>query len=155
MALTTIHSHQRGSLNNSLPESKAVTIIDDYAHHPTEINATLTAARQAWQDRRIIGVFQPHRFTRLRDHWEEFANCFEHVDQVVVCPVYTAGEKPIEGFDAAKIAEKIGAKATLATSLDHAHSFIANQLIEDDIVITLGAGNVNNVCTTLGELIDG
>ena len=145
---------KEGPLTHS-PESKAVTIIDDYAHHPTEINATLTAARQAWQDRRIIGVFQPHRFTRLRDHWEEFANCFEHVDQVVVCPVYTAGEKPIEGFDAAGIAEKIGDKATLATSLDHAHSFIANQLIEDDIVITLGAGNVNNICTTLGELIDG
>ena len=137
------------------PNSKPITLIDDYAHHPTEINATLTAARQAWPMRRIIGVFQPHRFTRLRDHWEEFASSFEDIDQVIVCPVYTAGEKPIEGFDASNISEKIGAKACLVSSLDEAHTVIANRLTADDIVITLGAGNVNHICTTLGELIHG
>ena len=137
------------------PSSKPITLIDDYAHHPTEITATLTAARQAWPTRRIIGVFQPHRFTRLRDHWEEFANCFEEIDQVIVCPVYTAGEKPIEGFDAPSISNKIGSKATLASSLDEAHTVIASRLKGNDIVITLGAGNVNIICTTLGELING
>ena len=137
------------------PNSKSITLIDDYAHHPTEINATLTAARQAWPTRRIIGVFQPHRFTRLRDHWEEFSDCFKDIDQVIVCPVYTAGEKPIEGFNAANISEKIGGKASLVSSLDEAHTVIAKRLTADDIVITLGAGNVNHICTTLGELIDG
>ena len=105
--------------------------------------------------RRIIGVFQPHRFTRLRDHWEEFATCFEHIDQVIVCPVYTAGEKPIAGFDAANISEKIGAKANLVSSLDEAHTLIASRLQAEDVVITLGAGNVNHICTTLGELLNG
>lgn len=145
---------KEGALKTA-PNSNPITLIDDYAHHPTEINATLTAARQAWPKRRIIGVFQPHRFTRLRDHWEEFATCFKDIDQVIVCPVYTAGEKPIEGFDAANISEKIGDKASLVSSLDEAHTVIANRLTADDIVITLGAGNVNHICTTLGELIHG
>jgi len=134
-------------------EASPVTIIDDYAHHPTEITATLTAARQAWPNRRIIGVFQPHRFTRLRDHWKDFSMCFEHTDQVVVCPVYTAGEKPIEGFTAAKMAEEIGRKAVLVSSLEEAHSTIAKLLKPADVVITLGAGNVNTLCGTLGELL--
>ena len=136
-------------------ESAPVTIIDDYAHHPTEINATLTAARQAGPTRRIIGVFQPPRFTRLRDHWDDFSMCFEHTDQVVVCPVYTAGEKPIEGFTAEKMAEEIGRKAVLVSSLEEAHTTIAKQLKPADVVITLGAGNVNTLCGTLGELVHG
>ena len=158
--------HQFGGVNRrftvtkegplrTAPNSKPITLIDDYAHHPTEINATLTAARQAWPTRRIIGVFQPHRFTRLRDHWEDFAKSFEQIDQVIVCPVYTAGEKPIEGFDASNISKEIGIKASLVSSLDEAHTEITNRLIADDIVITLGAGNVNHICTTLGELIHG
>ena len=145
---------KEGALKTN-PNSKPITLIDDYAHHPTEINATLTAARQAWPTRRIIGVFQPHRFTRLRDHWEDFANCFGEIDQVVVCPVYTAGEKPIKGFDASTLSEKIGSKASLVSSLDEAHTEIANRLTADDVVITLGAGNINHICTTLGELIHG
>ena len=74
---------------------------------------------------------------------------------MVVCPVYTAGEKPIEGFDAPTISDKIGAKASLVSSLDEAHTLIASRLQAEDVVITLGAGNVNNICTTLGELING
>ena len=145
---------KEGPLTSNM-EADPVTIIDDYAHHPTEINATLTAARQAWPNRRIIGVFQPHRFTRLRDHWEDFATCFEHTDQVIVCPVYTAGEKPLDGFTAENMAKKIGGKATLVSSLDEAHVVIADRIKAADVVITLGAGNVNTLCSTLGELVHG
>ena len=145
---------KEGALKTT-PESDLVTIVDDYAHHPTEILATLSAARQAWPHRKIFGVFQPHRFTRLRDHWTEFSTCFDAIDQVIVCPVYTAGEKPIEGFDAEGIALKIGAKAIYAPSLDAAHTLISETLNPNDVVITLGAGNVNTLCASLGELIHG
>jgi UDP-N-acetylmuramate--alanine ligase len=136
-------------------QGEDITLVDDYAHHPTEILATLKAARQAWPSRRIIGVFQPHRFTRLRDHWSEFSTCFDNVDQVVVCPVYTAGEKPIEGIDGNSIAQAIGEKAVSVTSLEQAHQTIVDQWEGDDVIITLGAGNVNTLCSTLGDLLHG
>ncbi len=144
-------THQ-GSLQ---PNQPPITLVDDYAHHPTEIVATLSAARQAWPDRRIIGVFQPHRFTRLRDHWTEFATAFEHVDHVVVCPVYRAGEQPIDGVNSTSITKEIGEKAVRVESLDAAHTHIQHSWQPHDVVITLGAGNVNTLCSTLGELLHG
>ena len=137
------------------PQGENITLVDDYAHHPTEILATLKAARQAWPDRRIIGVFQPHRFTRLRDHWNDFSTSFDNIDQVVVCPVYTAGESPIEGFDGDSIAKAIGDKAISVTSLEQAHRTIVERWKGNDVVITLGAGNVNTLCATLGDLLHG
>ena len=143
--------HHRALLDNQAP----ITIVDDYAHHPTEITATLSAARQAWPHRKIVAIFQPHRFTRLRDHWTEFANCFENVDQVVVCPVYTAGEKPIDGINEANIATAIGSNACHVDSLDEANQRIQSEWSAGDVIITLGAGNVNTLCTTLGDLLHG
>lgn len=132
-----------------------ITIVDDYAHHPTEIVATLSAARQAWPHRKIFAIFQPHRFTRLRDHWAEFASCFENVDQVIVCPVYAAGEKSIDGIDAANIATDIGSNAYNVQSLDEAKQRVQSEWSAGDVIITLGAGNVNTLCTTLGDLLHG
>jgi len=132
-----------------------ITIIDDYGHHPTEIQATLSAARQAWPDRRIVAVFQPHRYTRVRDLMDEFQRSFNSADLVVVCPVYRAGEQPLDGVNHERIAVGMvdhGHRGvTQVDSLDAATAHLLEQTRRGDVVITLGAGDVAQVCQTLAE----
>jgi hypothetical protein len=136
-----------------------VQFIDDYGHHPTEIAATLAAARLAWPSRRIVAVFQPHRFTRVRDLLDEFATCFHEAGHVVVCPVYRAGEAPIPGIDEQAIAERIGAfghrSVTAVADLGAARDHLLAAMLPGDVVITLGAGDVNKLCQTIPEALDG
>ncbi len=132
-----------------------VLIIDDYAHHPVEIEATLSAAAEGWEARRIIAVFQPHRPSRVRDLFNEFCRCFNRAAHVVVCPIYAAGEPPLEGVDAERIAEgtlALGHRSAVAVaSLDDALHHLVGFVRPGDLVITLGAGDVNRVC---GQLAD-
>ena len=138
-------------------DAEPVTIVDDYGHHPTEIAATLRGARAAWPRRRVHAVFQPHRYTRVRDLFEDFAGCFHQAEQVVVCPVYRAGEKPIEGIDHHHLAQAIrdhGHRGvTVVEDLSGATAHLAQEVEPGDIVITLGAGNVNQVCAPLAEAL--
>ena len=134
-----------------------VTIIDDYAHHPTEIKATLEATANAWRGRRVTAVFQPHRYTRVRDLFEDFVRCFNHATEVIVCPVYRAGEQTIDGMDHHRLAQGItehGHRGVqIANNLEEASALLAQNRCSGDVVITLGAGDVNRVCRTLeGEL---
>jgi UDP-N-acetylmuramate--alanine ligase len=130
-----------------------VLIVDDYGHHPVEIDATLAAAESGFPERRIVAVFQPHRYTRVRDLWTDFQAAFNRADVVLVCPVYAAGEAPIEGVDAAGMAHAMwerghrGARAV--GSLDEALTWLDANTRAGDLVVTLGAGNVNTLC---GEL---
>jgi UDP-N-acetylmuramate--alanine ligase len=132
-----------------------ITIVDDYGHHPTEIRATLGAAAQAWPERRIVAVFQPHRFTRVRDLMDEFQRAFNDADQVVVCPVYRAGEQPIEGVDHEVIAAGMvdhGHRGVVqVSSLEQASAHLIQTTRPGDVVITLGAGDVAQVCQSLAE----
>jgi len=141
----------------SVGDGDPVTIIDDYGHHPTEIAATLQGARAAWPRRRIHAVFQPHRYTRVRDLLEEFSGSFHQAEHVMVCPVYAAGEKPIPGLDQARIAQAIrdhGHRGvTVVADLDQAAAQLAAQVEPGDVVITLGAGDVNRVCADLEEAL--
>ena len=136
-----------------------VRIIDDYGHHPTEIKATLQAAANAWTGQRVIAVFQPHRFTRIRDLFDDFVRSFNHATEVVVCPVYRAGEQPIEGLDHHKLAlgmiEHGHRGVTVVESLEDASTHLAESREAGDIVITLGAGDVNKVCTQLESALNG
>ncbi len=140
-----------------MPEGD-ITIIDDYGHHPTEIRATLGAASQAWPDRRIVAVFQPHRYTRVRDLMDEFQRAFTSADEVGVCPVYRAGEKPIEGIDHDRIAAGMvdhGHRGvTKVDSLEEATAHLVDVTQPGDVVITLGAGDVAKVCQGLADGID-
>jgi UDP-N-acetylmuramate--alanine ligase len=135
-----------------------VQFIDDYGHHPTEIAATLAGARLAWPSRRIVAVFQPHRFTRVRDLLDEFATCFHEAGHVVVCPVYRAGEAPIPGIDEQAIAERIGAfghrSVAAVADLGAARAHLLGAMLPGDVVITLGAGDVNKLCQTIPEALD-
>jgi UDP-N-acetylmuramate--alanine ligase len=137
------------------PGEEPITVIDDYAHHPVEIQATLEAVRQAWPQRRILAVFQPHRYTRSKELGLDFFRSFNDASMVVVCPIYSAGEQPLEGVDQRWLAEGImehGHREVHAcSSLEEAASFLWKQLEPGDVMVTLGAGNVNWLCQQIGE----
>jgi UDP-N-acetylmuramate--alanine ligase len=122
-----------------------VLVVDDYAHHPTEIVATLRAARQAC-DRRIVALFQPHRYSRTQALAEDFARSFYHADVLVVLPVYAAGEDPIAGVDAESLVEgikKFGHRdVVFAPDAGSARKLLGQRLRDGDILLTLGAGDV-------------
>lgn len=136
-------------------EVAEVLVIDDYGHHPVEIRATLDAARAAFPRRRLVAVFQPHRFSRVRDLATDFCRSFNLADHVVVVPVYPAGEAPIEGVDHHSLLEGLqghGHRSAVALdSLDDAVDHLVAQAEPGDVVITLGAGHVNRCCTALLE----
>lgn len=134
-----------------------VLIIDDYAHHPVEIEATLSAAAEGWENRRIVAVFQPHRPSRIRDLQAEFCRAFNRAAHVIVCPIYSAGEAQIEGLDAARLAEgmrDLGHRSVVAAdSLDGALTELCACVRPGDLVITLGAGDVNRLCGQLAAVL--
>jgi UDP-N-acetylmuramate--alanine ligase len=136
-------------------EPRGVLLVDDYGHHPVEIQATLQAAEAAYPERRVIAVFQPHRYTRARDLWGEFATAFNRASEVVVCPVYAAGEDPIPGVDhehlAAEMRDRGHRAVRTVADLAEAVDSIAKGAKAGDVVISLGAGNVNQVVKELAE----
>jgi UDP-N-acetylmuramate--alanine ligase len=126
-------------------EVDGALVIDDYAHHPVEIRAVLSAARESAQER-VIAVVQPHRFTRLRDLMEDFQNAFNDADVVFVATVYAAGEAPIEGIDAAALAEGLRAHGhrmvkTVDSAADLATS-LRDLAAEGDMIVCMGAGDI-------------
>jgi UDP-N-acetylmuramate--alanine ligase len=125
-----------------------VTVVDDYGHHPTEIRATLAAARQCGY-RRVHVIFQPHRYTRTQALLDEFATAFTAADSVAVLDIYAASEAPIPGITGALVAERIraaaGAPAQYAASFADAVTWAAERAVPGDLVLTLGAGNVSQV----------
>ena len=122
-----------------------VTIIDDYGHHPVEIKAVLSAAREGAQGR-VIAVAQPHRYTRLRDHMDDFQQAFNDADIVFITPVYTAGEAPIEGVDSealvAGLKQRGHHSASMAHDADDLASKLASVIQPNDMIVCLGAGDI-------------
>ncbi len=125
-----------------------VSVIDDYGHHPTEIKATLAAARQCGFGR-IHVIFQPHRYTRTRDLMEEFTGAFADADSLFVLDIYAASEKPIEGITgevlAQRIREKSGKTVQYASSSADAVNAAATAARDGDMILTLGAGSVSQL----------
>jgi UDP-N-acetylmuramate--alanine ligase len=134
-------------------EEAGVMVVDDYGHHPTEIEVTLRAAQEGFSTRRIVAVVQPHRYTRLRDLWEDFATCLNGADVVLIVPVYAAGEAPIPGVDheslVAALRERGHRGVHAAASLPAAGAWLLERAAHGDLVVTLGAGNVNELCQPL------
>jgi UDP-N-acetylmuramate--alanine ligase len=123
-------------------------VIDDYGHHPTEIKATLAAARQCGF-RKVHVVFQPHRYTRTRDLMEEFTTAFSNADSLFVLDIYAASEKPIDGISgeglARTIREQGGRSAQYVKSFGNAVSAAAAVAEEGDMILTLGAGSISQL----------
>jgi len=126
-------------------EKSGILIIDDYGHHPTEIRATLSAVKQAW-GRRLIVLFQPHRFSRTRDLMEDFSSAFFGVDVLFITEIYPAGEEPIDGITGERLVEKINIAGTCAATFIgeplEAMDEVVHVLKDGDILLTMGAGDI-------------
>jgi UDP-N-acetylmuramate--alanine ligase len=130
-----------------------VTLIDDYGHHPTEIAATLEAIRQGWPGRRIVLVFQPHRYTRTRDLLDDFARVLAGVEALIVTEVYAAGEAAIAGADGKAICRAVRSHARVEpVFLDRVEGLpqVLLPLVRDgDLVVTMGAGSIGSIAPEL------
>jgi UDP-N-acetylmuramate--alanine ligase len=137
---------------------RGVTVVDDYGHHPTEILATLRAARDAGYGP-VHVLFQPHRYTRTRDLEPEFARAFADADTLRVLDIYAASEQPIPGVDAAGLVEAIRRTGTVAGGVEYAESIaagveaLARTAREGDVILTLGAGSVSQAGAMLLEAL--
>jgi UDP-N-acetylmuramate--alanine ligase len=129
-------------------EERGVMVVDDYGHHPTEIAAVIAAAR-AGIDRRVVVVFQPHRYTRTQQLMPEFATALRAADRIVLTDIYPAGEPPIAGVTIEALAEAVGAVAPdrvdVVKALDHLPGRVAAMVRRGDLVITLGAGSIGTI----------
>ena len=128
---------------------------DDYAHHPTEIKSVLKAAKQVYPNRKIICVFQPHRYSRVKLLKKEFASSFNSSDTVVVCPIYSAGEKINYSFNQENFLELIAKKSktqvVYVKNKNDLKNYLKKNLFYDEIVICMGAGSISNWIREIGN----
>ncbi|MEM6576088.1 MAG: UDP-N-acetylmuramate--L-alanine ligase [Pseudomonadota bacterium] len=138
---------RRFNVHGEMPVGEVTALfVDDYGHHPTELEATLDAARAGWPTRRLVAVFQPHRYTRTRDLLDDFARVLSQVDLLILADVYPAGERPIPGADSRALARAIRARGQVDPVLVE-HPRDCRQLLpsltaQDDLVLLLGAGDI-------------
>jgi len=134
-----------------------VMLIDDYGHHPTEIAATLSAARSGWPGKRVVLVFQPHRYSRTRDLMDDFATVLSDADVLVLLDVYAAGEEPIAGADGRAMARAVRTRGSVepvfVEALDDLQPVLLDLLEDGDLVLTMGAGDIGAYAARLPELI--
>ncbi len=134
-----------------------VRIVDDYGHHPTEVAATLAAAKAAYPERRVVLVFQPHRFTRTRDLMDDFATVLSEADALVLLDVYAAGEEPIAGADGRSVARAVRTRGAVepvfVEQLDNLAGVLDDMLADGDLVLTMGAGDIGAYAQTLPRLL--
>ena len=138
-------------------EGGKLTLVDDYGHHPREIAATLEALRQAWPDRRSVIIFQPHRYTRTRDLFEDFVQILSTVDVLILMDVYPAGEAVISGADGRALSRAIRMRGQVDPVFvdvwQELPKILAGIVRPDDVILTMGAGNVGQIATQLPELL--
>ncbi len=142
----------------TLGEPRGIRIVDDYAHHPTELRAALEAARSSFPTRRLVAVFQPHLYSRTRDFAREFGEALALADRVWVTEIYPAREKPIDGVDGALVArsaEEAGAPSVqLHTALESLHRALSRELAPGDVCLFMGAGSISEVGPRLVEILN-
>jgi UDP-N-acetylmuramate--alanine ligase len=136
-------------------QARGVTVVDDYGHHPTEIRATLAAAREYCKGQ-IHVIFQPHRYTRTRDLLDEFGGAFDDSDSVVVLPIYAASEEPLPGITSELLVSKIKSpRAQFVPDFAKATAAVAGEAHEGDLVMTLGAGSVSQLGPQILAALEG
>ena len=128
---------------------------DDYAHHPTEIRAVIKGARQAYKDRKIICVFQPHRYSRVKFLKNEFALSFKSSNVVVLCPIYSAGEKIKHNFNQNSFSQLISKKSKTQVinikDQKELKNYFKKNLLDNEMVICMGAGSISNWIKEIGN----
>jgi UDP-N-acetylmuramate--alanine ligase len=146
-------------LGDIATKNGVVKLVDDYGHHPTEIAATLAAAKAGYPDRRTVLVFQPHRYTRTRDLMDDFATVLSEADALVLLDVYAAGEEPIAGADGRTMARAVRTRGAVdpvfVERLDDLAGVLQDVLADGDLVLTMGAGDIGAYAHSLPELLEG
>ncbi len=136
---------------------RGVIVVDDYAHHPTEIRATIMTARACWPDRRLVVLFEPHRFSRTKALLHDFAPAFSEADLVWITEIYPASEEPIPGITGRRLAESvragIGGKVEYWPRCQEMAENVIPILREGDVVLTLGAGSIGSLAPSILELL--
>lgn len=131
----------------------SVLLVDDYGHHPTEVRATLESARQAWPERRVVMVYQPHRYSRTRDLYEDFVSVLSRCDALLLLDVYPAGEEPISGADSRSLTRSIRQRGQVepvfVESIEEVAHVLGGILRDGDVVLTQGAGNIARLAQDL------
>ena len=131
------------------------TLVDDYGHHPTELKATIDAVRDGWPEKRLVMVFQPHRYSRTRDLYEDFVQVLSEVDLLIILDVYSAGEEPIVGAGSKNLCNSIRQRGAIdpiyAETMEQIPNLVASLVQADDLVLTQGAGSVSKLVTMLKE----
>jgi UDP-N-acetylmuramate--alanine ligase len=139
-------------------EKAGVLVLDDYGHHPTEIAAVLKTAKQCWPDRRLVAVFQPHRYSRTVDLYDRFVLSFNEADLLIIAPIYAAGEKPVENVDSNSLANGIKEHGhrhvMVAADNEELYSMLTGVARAGDLVLTLGAGDIHRLGEKLLEDIE-
>ncbi|MBD1580998.1 UDP-N-acetylmuramate--L-alanine ligase [Pseudoalteromonas sp. S16_S37] len=133
-------------------ERGKVMLVDDYGHHPSEVAVTIQAARAGWPDKRLVMVYQPHRYTRTRDLYEDFVKVLSEVDQLILLDVYSAGEAPIVGADSKSLCRSLRQRGIEPIHVaDHSELslVLAETMQDNDLVITQGAGNIGQIVKQL------
>ncbi|MBI4357384.1 MAG: UDP-N-acetylmuramate--L-alanine ligase [Gammaproteobacteria bacterium] len=142
-----IHPHLRVN-------GREVLLVDDYGHHPTELSVTIETIRSIWPDRRLVMVFQPHRYTRTRDCWDEFSEVLAKVQVLLLLEVYSAGEEPIPGVDSKDLSRSIrgrgGVEPIWVGSLERLPDQLGTVLKDGDVLLLQGAGSIGKVGKELG-----
>jgi UDP-N-acetylmuramate--alanine ligase len=133
-----------------------VLLVDDYGHHPTEVEATIAVARNNWPDRRLVMAYQPHRYSRTRDLYEDFVRVLSQVDVLLLLDVYSAGEEKIEGADSKSLCRSMRQRGQLepiyVADKDELPKLLADNLKDQDILLTQGAGNIGQIAKELQEM---
>ena len=134
-----------------------VTLVDDYAHHPTEVAATLSATKNAWAEKRVVAVFQPHRYSRTRDLFEDFSQVLAECDVLVITETFAAGEEPIAGADGRALCAAIRARGKVnpifIEDVEQLGNDLPTILQDGDLVLTMGAGSIGRVASQLKETL--
>ncbi len=132
-----------------------VCLVDDYGHHPTEVKATIAAARTNWPDKRLVMVYQPHRYTRTRDLYEDFVDVLSQVDVLLLLDVYAASEQPIDGADSKALCRSIRLRGQVEPIYvgepDSLADILASVMQENDVIMTQGAGNIGQIARKLAN----
>jgi len=150
---------RRFQINGDIKTSAgAVLHVDDYGHHPRELEVTIEAAQAAWPERRLVVVFQPHRFTRTRDLFEDFTRVLSKVDVLLMLEVYAASETPIAGADSRSLCRAIRARGLVdpvhVEEIDELHTALSAVLKDGDVLLTLGAGNIGMIAAEIKDRLE-
>ncbi|EXJ15492.1 UDP-N-acetylmuramate--L-alanine ligase [Imhoffiella purpurea] len=139
------------------PQGRRLLVVDDYGHHPRELAATLAAARAGWPGRRLVLVFQPHRYSRTQEQFEDFVEVLSTPDALILCDVYPAGETPIAGADGRSLSRAIRMRGELepifAQTIDAVPGLLANLIQDGDMLLVAGAGDIGGVAARLPTML--